>query len=270
MSGAGKSLALKYLEDIGYYCVDNLPAPLIDGLINVCSGMGGVERAAVGVDIRGGRLFNEWKSDMRAAKRHGEILFLDCADDVLLKRYKETRREHPLAIGGRVEDGIRTEREMLATIKENANFVIDTTGSLTKQLKEKINGNFAGGGHKLTVNIVSFGFKYGMPNDSDMVFDVRFIPNPFYDPTLRELTGNDAPVREYVLSFPTSLSFLDKLKDMAVFLLPNFIDEGKSQLVLSIGCTGGRHRSVTLSNELFGYLCAQGYKCVLTHRDIGK
>jgi UPF0042 nucleotide-binding protein len=274
MSGAGKSLALKYLEDIGYYCVDNLPTPLINGFISICSEPGsGVEKAAIGVDIRGGNLFKELYPTLDTAKKQGShcvVLFLDCADDVLLKRYKETRRDHPLAIGGRAESGIKAERQMLADIKERADYVIDTTNTLTKQLKERINNTFADANHGIIVNILSFGFKYGAPNDSDMVFDVRFIPNPFYNLDLRELTGNDKLVRDFVLSHEISNTFLAKLKDLSDFLLPNFIDEGKSQLVISIGCTGGKHRSVTLSDELNKHLTSKGYKCILTHRDINK
>jgi len=270
MSGAGKSLALKYLEDIGYYCVDNLPTPLIDEFFKVCVD-NGINKAAIGADIRGGRLFQELRTNLDAAKKYGigyDILFLDCANDTLRNRYKETRREHPLSIGKRIDDGIEREREMLADIKENANYVIDTTTSPTKQLKERINSIFANDDYRLIVNLLSFGFKHGAPNDSDIVFDVRFIPNPFYDKELRELTGNDKPVQEYVMSHSVSVAFLDKLKEMTGFLLPNYINEGKSQIVISIGCTGGRHRSVTFANELNTCLIKLGYKCVLTHRDV--
>jgi UPF0042 nucleotide-binding protein len=275
MSGAGKSLALKYLEDIGYYCVDNLPTPLIGGFISICAQQEmGVSSAAIGIDIRGGKLFKELHANLtEAASKHGvacDILFLECEDDVLIKRYKETRRDHPLSVGDRAELGIKKERALLADIKGSANYIIDTTNSLTKQLKERINDIFADTNHGIIVNIVSFGFKYGAPNDSDMVFDVRFIPNPFYDMELRELTGNDRPVRDFVLSHENSRVFLSKLTDMTDFLLPNYVDEGKSQLIISIGCTGGKHRSVTLSNELYAHLTGKGYKCIMTHRDVNK
>jgi len=272
MSGAGKSLALKYLEDIGYYCVDNLPTPLIDSFFKVCVDSG-IDKAAIGADIRGRQFFQELRTNLDAAAKHGvgyDILFLDCTAEALLNRYKETRREHPLAVGKRLEEGIRLEREMLANIKESANYVIDTTSLLTKQLKEQINSIFANGNNGLLVNILSFGFKYGAPNDADMLFGVRFIPIPFYESELRDLNGKDAPVKNFVMSHEVSIEFLTKLKEMAEFLLPNFVDEGKSQLVISIGCTGGKHRSVTLSSELYQYLQQLGYKCNLTHRDINR
>jgi len=271
MSGAGKSLALKYLEDIGYYCVDNLPAPLISNFFTFCAeNSETIEKAAIGADIRGGRYFAELRPIIEAAKQDDircEILFLDCADAMLLNRYKETRREHPLAGGGRVEEGIRLERDLLCGIREIASYEIDTTRSLTRQLKARINGIFADE-ESFVVNITSFGFKYGVPGDSDMVYDVRFIPNPYYMSDLRDLTGNDADVQKFVLSNSVSVDFLDKLKDMTGFLLPNYVNEGKSQIVISIGCTGGRHRSVTIANELSAFLKKQGYKCVLTHRDV--
>jgi len=270
MSGAGKSMALKYLEDIGYYCVDNLPTPLIDDFFKICVN-NNIGKAAIGADIRGGRLFHELNSNLDAAKKYGigcDILFLDCDNDALRNRYKETRREHPLSVGKRIEDGIERERAMLADIKESANFVIDTTNSPTKHLKERINSIFAEDDHQIIINILSFGFKFGAPNDSDMVFDVRFIPNPFYDNELREKTGNDESVQKFVMSHSVSVEFLDKLKDMVKFLLPNFVEEGKAQLVISIGCTGGKHRSVTLANELHGYIKRLGFKSILTHRDI--
>jgi len=272
MSGAGKSLTLKFLEDIGYYCVDNLPAPLIDSFFTVCIDKG-INKAAIGADIRGREFFKELHANLDTATKHGiefDILFLDCASETLINRYKETRRDHPLAVGKRLEDGIEQERKMLADLKESADYVIDTTTSLTKQLKERVNSIFASDHHGLIVNILSFGFKYGAPSDSDMIFDVRFIPNPFYERELRELTGNDAPVKNFVMSHSVSVEFLHKLKEMSEFLLPNFINEGKSQLVISIGCTGGKHRSVTLSSQLYKHLQQLGYKCNLTHRDINR
>jgi len=271
MSGAGKSLALKYLEDIGYYCVDNLPAPLMNNFFTFCAeNAETIKKAAIGADIRGGRYFAELRPIIEAAKKDNircEILFLDCADAMLLNRYKETRREHPLANGGRIIDGIKREREILADIREVACYEIDTTRSLTRQLKERINGYFADE-ETFVVNIISFGFKYGVPGDSDMVYDVRFIPNPYYNAELREKTGNDKAVQDFVLENGVSIDFLGKLKEMTEFLLPNYINEGKSQIVISIGCTGGRHRSVTFANELNKSLKGLGYKCVLTHRDV--
>jgi len=272
MSGAGKSTALKFLEDMGFFCADNLPPSLIARLAEVCDG---AENVALGIDIRGGRLFEDLFSELDALSvtdHNLEILFLDASDEILQNRYKESRRSHPLAKSERVITGIERERELLRDVKSRSDYIIDTSQTLTRQLKEKLSGIFieSKNFHDLVVTVMSFGFKYGVPQDVDLVFDVRFIPNPFYIPGLREQTGNEAPVREYVLLRPESGEFLQKLCDMLEFLLPCYIREGKSQLVIGVGCTGGRHRSVALANEVFLYLQNAGHYVTKIHRDIEK
>lgn len=277
MSGAGKSTALKMLEDMGYFCVDNLPIPLIEKFSELMkAGSSELQKVAVGVDIRSGQSLDELESvleGMRAQGRTFEILFLDADDAVLVKRYKETRRSHPLTVGGRVDKGIAQERERVGFLRKQADFIIDTSHLLTRDLKAELEQIFVQNKdyQNLFITILSFGFKYGIPTDSDLVFDVRFLPNPYYVEGLRAKTGNDKEIQEYVLQYPESHVFLDKLADMLEFLIPNYIAEGKNQLIISIGCTGGKHRSVTLANELFRRLKQQnGYGIKIEHRDIGK
>ena len=200
------------------------------------------------------------------------ILFLDASDETILKRFKESRRNHPLARGERIISGIMRERELLSDVKRRADYIIDTSHILTRQLKEKINDIFLENKtfESLMVTVLSFGFKYGIPSDSDLVFDVRFIPNPFYIAELKPLTGNDIKVRDYVMEWEESREFIKKLEDMISFLLPNYIKEGKNQLVISIGCTGGKHRSVTLENDLYRSLQRDGHSVIINHRDIDK
>lgn len=274
MSGAGKLTAQKMMEDMGYYCVDNLPVPLISKFAELLvEGNTEITKVVLGVDVRADQSFDAIPKALDELKAKGidyEILFMDCNDSTLVKRYKESRRNHPLAIGGRVEDGINSERKILEKIRKNANFVIDTSHLLTRELKEELDRIFIQNENynSLMVNIVSFGFKHGIPQDVDLVFDVRFLPNPFYIDELKNQTGNDAPVHDYVMSFEESTVFLNKLVDMIDFLIPNYIKEGKNQLVIGIGCTGGRHRSVTLANELYGKLKDRGsYGVTLLHRD---
>lgn len=276
MSGAGKSTVLKFLEDIGFFCVDNLPPSLIPKFIELCSKPGmEIEQIALGIDIRGGKLFQDLfacLSEIKNENHKFSILFLDASDEVLLKRFKESRRNHPLAKGERIISGIIQERELLKDVKEKADYIIDTSYILSRQLKEKINDIFLENKNfdSLMITVLSFGFKYGIPSDADLVFDVRFIPNPFYILELKSQTGNDISVRDYVLGCEESLVFLDKLNDMVSFLIPNYIKEGKNQLVVAIGCTGGKHRSVTLANELYSYLQKFGHSAVINHRDIDK
>lgn len=276
MSGAGKSQAIKFLEDIGFFCVDNLPPALIPKFAEICFAPNSeIDKVALGIDIRGGRLFSDLFSGLSSIKDNGysyEILFLDASDDVLVKRYKETRRKHPLALEDRINTGIEKERKILNDVKERANYIIDTSNLLTRQLKEEINHIFLEDKkfESLMITVLSFGFKYGIPNDSDLVFDVRFIPNPFYISDMRELTGNDEKVRDYVMKWSESKQFLNKLQDMVEFLIPNYIKEGKNQLVISIGCTGGKHRSVTLANALYTELKQLGHRVIIEHRDIDK
>ena len=278
MSGAGKSTALKVLEDAGYFCVDNLPISLIEKFaqLTMNGAEGGITRVALGVDVRSGEALADLQEVLEKLALSGvrhEILFLDAGDDVLVKRYKETRRNHPLAGGERVEAGIARERKQLEVMKKQADYIIDTSQLLTRELKlelERIfvdNQNFK----SLMVTVLSFGFKYGIPADSDLVFDVRFLPNPYYIDELKQLSGNDAPVRDFVMGFKAAEIFSDKLTDMIQFLIPNYIEEGKNQLVISIGCTGGKHRSVTLANELYRRLEGSGeYGLRIEHRDIEK
>ena len=277
MSGAGKSTALKMMEDIGFYCVDNLPIPLLEKFVELSELQNAeLQKVAVGIDARSGQALDELKNVLDRIKEKGgsyEILFLDSDDSVLVKRYKETRRSHPLAPGERVDKGIALERERLAFLKERADYILDTSQLLTRELKAEIekkkkkNQDYK----NLFITILSFGFKYGIPVDSDLVFDVRFLPNPYYVEGLRAKTGNDKEIQEYVLQFKEAHEFLDKLTDMIDFLIPNYISEGKNQLVISIGCTGGKHRSVTLANELYKRLAKKTeYGLKIEHRDIEK
>jgi UPF0042 nucleotide-binding protein len=278
MSGAGKSTALKMLEDADYFCVDNLPIPLIEKFaqLMVASEASEIQKVALGVDVRSGQALGELEKVLEGLTLAGfkyEILFLDAKDSVLVKRFKETRRTHPLAGSGRVDQGIALEREKLEFLKKHADYIIDTSYLLTRELKGEIDKIFVQNlkFRSMVITILSFGFKYGIPGDSDLVFDVRFLPNPYYIDDLRPLTGNDAPVRDYVMGFDVSHEFSDKLEDMVRFLLPNYIMEGKNQLVISIGCTGGKHRSVTLANELYKRLSKETEFAIrVEHKDITK
>jgi UPF0042 nucleotide-binding protein len=278
MSGAGKSTALKMLEDAGYFCVDNLPIPLMEKFAQfaVESVPQGIQKAALGVDVRSGKALDQLEAvleHMTASRIEYEILFLDADDEVLIKRYKETRRNHPLAGGGRVDGGIRAEREKLVFLKKHADYILDTSHLLTRELKAELDKIFVKNQKfkNLMITILSFGFKYGIPEDADLVFDVRFLPNPYYVESLRPLTGNDMLVRDYVMGYDAAVQFLDKLTDMISFLIPNYVLEGKNQLVVAVGCTGGKHRSVTLANELYCRLgTEEEYGIRIEHRDIGK
>ena len=275
MSGGGKSTALHMLEDVGFYCVDNLPVPLIEQFVELIAMPGSeVEKVALGLDVRVDQPFEDAQKALEKLKENGynfEILFMEAGDSVLLKRYKETRRMHPLSPGGRVEDGIHKERKILQDIKGKADYVIDTSNLLTRELKEEIDRIFVKNEeyNSLMVTILSFGFKHGIPADADLVFDVRFLPNPYYIEELKYKTGNDKEVQDYVMDFPEAGIFIDKLTDMLEFLIPNYVKEGKYQLVIGIGCTGGKHRSVTLANKLYERLKNKGnYGLKIAHRDV--
>ena len=277
MSGAGKTTALKMLEDMGYFCVDNLPIPLLTRFVEMFSQPEEeVKKIALGIDVRGGQDFSglqEVLDEMDEKHTEYEILFLDAQDDVLIKRYKETRRQHPLSGSGRVDTGIAKEREKIMFLKMRATYILDTSKMLTRELKLELEKIFVKGESfcSLYITVMSFGFKYGIPQDSDLVFDVRFLPNPYYIDELKEKTGNDPEVQDYVMENDKSQIFLDKLTDMVDFLIPNYILEGKNQLVIAIGCTGGKHRSVTLANALYQKLDKQeNYGVRIEHRDIGK
>ncbi len=277
MSGGGKSTALRMLEDAGFYCVDNLPVPLIEKFVELIAAPGGeVSKVALGLDVRADQAFEDVQHVLEKLRENGyhfEILFMEATDSTLVKRYKETRRVHPLSPDGRVEDGIRKERAILTDIRNKADYVIDTSKLLTRELKEELDRIFVRNEeyNSLMVTILSFGFKHGIPADADLVFDVRFLPNPFYIDELKYKTGNDKEVQDYVMGFQEAHIFIDKLSDMIEFLIPNYIKEGKYQLVIGIGCTGGKHRSVTLANQLYNRLKDKsGYGLKIAHRDVGQ
>lgn len=272
MSGAGKSTAMKMLEDFGYFCVDNLPIALIKKFADLSfDSKGKIDKVALGVDIRSGNV-NDLERVLDEIPQK-EIFFIDAGDETLIKRFKETRRTHPLVSQGRVDEGIALERKELKVLKERADYIVNTDNLLTRDLRSEMEKIFVKNKDykNLFINILSFGFKYGIPVDSDLVFDVRFMPNPYYEEDLKHKTGNDKEVQDFVLSSPVSGEFLEKLQDMIRFLIPNYIAEGKHQLVISIGCTGGKHRSVTIANRLYECLKKdEEYGIKITHRDIGK
>ena len=256
MSGAGRNSVMKMLEDMGYFCVDNLPVRLIPRMTGMMLEENSLDKVAIGIDIRNQQGLSELDDtldEMLIAGIRYEILFLEADSSVLIKRYKETRRNHPLALQGRVDKAIEAEREELAPLKKRADYILDTSHMLVRDLKQEIDKIFLGKEEyeSFFVTILSFGFKYGIPEDSDLVFDVRFLPNPYYIPDLKPQTGNDRPVYDYVMSSPQAVTFEKQLFEMVEFLIPNYILEGKNQLVISIGCTGGKHRSVTLANALY-------------------
>lgn len=275
LSGAGKSEATNALEDMGYFCVDNLPPKLIKKFAEVCKqSQGSIDKVALVMDIRGGIFFDdlfESLSELSREQFQYEILFLDTSDEVLVKRFKEKRRSHPLAPGGRVITGIELERQKLREVKDKADVIIDTSKYAIKDLREEMARKF---GDKempekqMAITILSFGFKYGIPVDSDLVFDVRFIPNPFYIPELKPFSGNDEPVKNYVMEQTETQTFLEKANDMFEFLIPNYQKEGKRQLIISIGCTGGRHRSVAIANSIYETLHSNNHDVYVEHRDI--
>ena len=275
LSGAGKSEATKSLEDMGYFCVDNLPPTLITKFAEACRQSDGkIDKVALVIDIRGGVFFNDLFQSLKDLEKEQfkyEILFLDATDEVLVKRFKEKRRSHPLSGGGRVITGIELEREKLREVKDKSDIIIDTSKYKIGDLREEMTKYFGDETlpeKQLSITILSFGFKYGIPVDSDLVFDVRFIPNPFYIPELKPFSGLDTPVRDYVLKQEETKSFLEKINDMLEFLIPNYQKEGKRQLIISIGCTGGRHRSVAIANQIYENLYDKNYNVYIEHRDI--
>ena len=275
MSGAGKSTALKILEDVGYFCADNLPIPLVEKFAELaCRSESKYDKVALGVDIRTGKSIKDMQEVLEHLMIRGisyEILYLDAGDPALLRRYKETRRSHPLARDGRVDDGIRRERQAIEFLKKQADYILDTSNLLTRELRSEMEKIFVSSKEfrNIFVTVLSFGFKNGIPADSDLIFDVRFLPNPFYIDDLKQKTGLDQEVQDYVMSFEASQQFLSKLEDMIEFLLPNYVAEGKNQLVISIGCTGGKHRSVTMAERLYQHLSSRTeYGLKLEHRDI--
>ena len=279
LSGAGKTNALHAMEDIGYYCVDNLPPLLLGTFYDLCenSADARMKKVAVVADARSGNMFKEIAQVINNAKLAGQrfkILFLDAKLDTLLIRYKETRRKHPLSYelkDGTVEDAVAQEAKLMQEVKAVADYVIDTTYMNPKQLKERVISLFTGdSGDSLLLTFVSFGFKYGIPLAADLIFDVRCLPNPFYIKELRPLTGLDESVREYILQYDETAEFLKRLTDFLDYSVPLYKAEGKSEVVIGIGCTGGKHRSVTVARMLYGHFTDNMQKCSIHHRDIGK
>ena len=275
MSGSGKRTGMKMLEDIGFYAIDNLPASLVDKFVELLAQPGNeYGKVALGIDVRtAGSMKNlaQVIKNLKSGGHETEVLFLEASDKTLIRRYKESRRIHPLAGEGTLEEGIKKERSELAPIKKQATYVIDTSNLLTREFKAELDSIFRKNEKysNLNVSIVSFGFKYGIPADADLVFDVRFLPNPFYIEDLKTKTGLDKEVRDYVNGFKETEQFLDKLEDMISFLIPNYVKEGKYNLVIAIGCTGGKHRSVTLASGLYDRMKDRkdiGFK--LIHRDV--
>lgn len=276
LSGSGKSGAVNVLEDIGYYCIDNIPPQLIPKFAEICLGNGQMKKVAIVTDIRGGELFLELDQGLKYLKDNGletSILFLDASDEVLIKRYKETRRKHPLdeQCHGSLQKAITTERDVLTSVREIADYYIDTSELSMNQLKETVYSLFLDNpNNSMVVKVISFGYKYGVSREADLVFDVRCLPNPFYIPELKHHTGLESCVSDYVLSFDQSAELIKKLKDLLDFLIPLYIHEGKSQLVIAFGCTGGKHRSVTFAEAIYKYLREKEMRCRISHRDIEK
>lgn len=277
MSGSGKTGTMKVLEDIGFYCIDNMPPQLIGKFADICAQSDGkIERVALATDIRGGDLFFLLSDALNELEEKGveaKILFLDAQDEVLLTRYKETRRKHPLdeQYHGSLQKAINAERKMLRALRSKADYYLDTSFLSTSQMKEQINSIFLDNVNDfMIIKVMSFGFKYGAPNEADLVFDVRCLPNPFYVPELKPMTGLDSQVRDFVMDSENSHMLRDKLTDLLDFLYPLYVREGKSQLVIAFGCTGGKHRSVTFAEMMYHHLEEKGLKVRVSHRDIEK
>ena len=273
ISGSGKSEAMNVMEDLGYYCVDNLPPEIIPKIVSLGdNSKGKLDKIALGVDIRGYQFLKEINNAidfLNENKFEYDVIFLESENEVLVKRYKMSRRRHPLSKGENIIEVIEKERQMLSEVRKKAKYIINTSNFLPIDLRNEIisifDENIKDTGFLIT--IISFGFKYGVPIDSDLVFDVRFMPNPYYVDTLKEKTGNEKEIQDYVMNSQDSITFLEKLKDMLLFLLPMYIKEGKNHLVISIGCTGGKHRSVTVSNLIYDFLKDQKYNVFKKHRD---
>ncbi len=275
MSGAGKSTSMRILEDLGYFCVDNLPVQFLEKFYDLAvNSKEGRDKVAVGIDVRNGSglsMLDDVIDNINKDGKNWQILFMDASDETLVKRYKETRRSHPLTVDGNMDEAIRLERKELEFLKKRADFIFNTDSLLTRDLKVELEKIFIEekSFSNMFINVVSFGFKYGVPRDADLVFDVRFMPNPYYVENLKKKTGLDKDVNEYVMNSAESVEFVEKLNDMIKFLIPNYIKEGKTQLVICIGCTGGKHRSVTVAKQLYENLkCVEEYGVKLTNRDI--
>lgn len=276
MSGAGKTQVVRAMEDLGYFCIDNLPPMLIPKFAELCAQSAGqVNKVGLVVDIRGREFFDTLVQNLEELEKQGhryEMLFLEASDETLIRRYKETRRRHPMAPHGRISEGISRERERVDQVRGRATQIIDTSELSTADLREKITALFTSEHEyqRMNITVVSFGFKYGIPLDADMVFDVRFLPNPFYVESLRRKSGAVPEVGEYIWKWPITQQFMEKVTDFVEFLVPNYIKEGKSQLIIAIGCTGGMHRSVFVAGRIYENLRKKGYKVNLDHRDVKK
>ena len=276
MSGAGKSSAIRALEDIGYYCVDNMPPALLSAFATVLTSSGGkIDKIALVIDLRSGDMFNQLFDSLDELSKNQikyDILFLDANDQALVKRYKQNRRSHPLSFGGELLESICREREILSEVRSRAKYIIDTSRLSPAEFKDEIvslcadNSSYKG----IVIEVMSFGFKHGLPIDVDLVFDVRFLPNPYYIDSLREKTGLDKDVSDYVFSFPQTDEFIKKLEDMLDFLMGHYIEEGKNQLIIAIGCTGGKHRSVAITEVVAKFLADKNYRVITNHRDYTK
>ena len=273
MSGGGKRTALKLLEDAGFYCVDNLPVSLVEKFVELIAMPGSeISKVALGLDVRADQNFMDATRILEQLKEKGykfEILFMDSDDAALIKRYKETRRVHPLAADGRVEDGIHKERKILETIRKNSDYVIDTSNLLVRELKEELDRIFVQNEeyNSLMVTVMSFGFKFGLPPEADLVLDVRCLPNPFYVPELKHKTGLDQEVVDFVMSHHEAQELLHRYENFLQYALPLYVKEGKSQLTIAVGCTGGKHRSITFARKLAEYCTSLGYEPGVQHRD---
>jgi RNase adapter protein RapZ len=276
VSGSGKSTAIHVLEDLGFYCIDNMPVVLVPKFLELCESIGeGINRVAFGIDLRERASFGALPTVIGQARQHGqriEVLFLDAADEVLVRRFSETRRPHPLAEGGSPLDGIRRERERLAAMREAADRILDTTALTVHQLRAELTREYGSQSSqdRMTLFLSSFGYKFGIPTDADMVLDVRFLPNPFFNDDLRALSGLDPPVVRYLLERPETMEFLDQVERLLLFLLPRYVHEGKTYFTMALGCTGGRHRSVVLVEEIARRLSTQGYRLQVRHRDVSR
>jgi len=273
LSGAGKTIAMHAFEDMGYYCVDNLPPQLLPKFIELCEQSSKVDRVAAVVDVRGGHFFDQMEQFLTSLAHPARILFLEADSSTLVRRFKEIRRNHPLTPEGSIEQGIEQEQQRLAKLRAKADVLLDSTAMTASDLRQKLFSLFAREGEqgkKLNVSVVSFGFKYGLPMDADLVFDVRFLPNPHYQEALRDLTGHEKVVRDYVMGWTMTHQFLQKLKDLLSFLIPCYVEEGKTQLIIAVGCTGGKHRSVTIASMLATFFTDMGQNVTTLHRDIEK
>jgi len=276
LSGAGKSEAIRCFEDMGYFCIDNLPPNLIIKMAELCSLPGSkINKVALVIDVRGGEFFDALFESLRELENREikyQILFLEASDEEIIKRFKETRRRHPLSLGGEIEDGIHKERSILESLRGQADMVIDTTNLKAHELRDKISSSFLGKEKRkgLLITVISFGYKYGVPLDADLVLDVRFLPNPHYIDELRSHTGEEKIVKDFVLKRKETKVFIRKFFNLLAFLIPHYVGEGKTHLVMALGCTGGTHRSVAIAEETEEFLKKKGFNVTLRHRDVGR